>query len=56
MPHIKLQEGLPGILGPMAFRPEMDAEAYRQQGARLAREGYIASTKELPATATAGAS
>ena len=22
MPHIQLQEGLPGILGPMAFRPE----------------------------------
>ena len=22
MPHIELQEGLPGILGPMAFRPE----------------------------------
>lgn len=22
MPHIKLPEGLPGILGPMAFRPE----------------------------------
>jgi len=22
MPHIALQEGLPGILGPMAFRPE----------------------------------
>ncbi len=22
MPHIKLQEGLPGIRGPMAFRPE----------------------------------
>lgn len=22
MPHISLQEGLPGILGPMAFRPE----------------------------------
>ena len=22
MPHIKLPEGLPGILGPMVFRPE----------------------------------
>jgi alkylhydroperoxidase family enzyme len=22
MPHIQLPEGLPGILGPMAFRPE----------------------------------
>jgi alkylhydroperoxidase family enzyme len=22
MPHIQLGEGLPGILGPMAFRPE----------------------------------
>lgn len=28
MPHIPLPEGLPGILGPMAFRPEMTRPLY----------------------------
>jgi hypothetical protein len=60
MPHINLPPDLPGIRGPMAFRPETarplnELDFYRQRAALVAANGYAASTitpSPLPSSTT----
>lgn len=51
MPHIQLKEGLPGILGPMAFRPETSKPLNLLADTLLrSANGFSAGDRELIAT------